>query len=130
MNQRGFTLLEVLVAFSIAAMMLVALLQAFTDGLDSVARSESQGTALILAESTLDAAGGAEPLRDGANREWIDGRFRIGTAIRLHRDGLAADTAALPRVPYDVAVSVRWREGGRERSLSLTSIRRGSLDAR
>ena len=130
MTQRGFTLLEVLVAFSIAAMSLVALLQAFTDGLDSAARSESQDTALILAESALDAAGGAEPLRDGAQRDWSDGRFRIATVTRLHRDGLVADPATLSRVPYDVAVNVRWREGGRERAVSLTSIRLGPPDAR
>jgi len=123
---RGFTLLEVLVAFSIAAMMLVALLRAFGDGLASGADSESEGTAVILAESALDAAG-AEPLRDGAERQWSEGKFHVSTAVHLYR---GAETPTASRAPYDVAVTVRWREGGRERALALHSIRLGPAVAR
>ncbi|HYC15533.1 MAG TPA: type II secretion system protein [Stellaceae bacterium] len=125
-SAHGFTLLEVLVAFSIAALMLVALLRAFGDGLASAAESESQATAVLLAESALDAAG-AEPLRDGAERQWSDGKFLIATAVRLYP---ADASSAAPRAPYDIAVTVRWREGGRERALALHSIRLGAPNAR
>jgi len=124
---RGFTLLEVLVAFSIAATMLVALLRAFGDGLASVADSESESAAVVVAESALDAAG-AEPLRDGAERDWSEGKFQVSTAVRLYRTDLP--TTAAPRAPYDIAVTVRWREGGRERLLVLNSIRLGPANAR
>src|SRR5579872_542006 len=69
----GFTLLEVLVAFTIASFLLVVVLRALTLGLDGSQRSEAYTRATILAESTLETMGIVTPLKEGDQAELQNG---------------------------------------------------------
>ncbi len=60
----GFTLVEVVVAFVVAALVMVAALRLFGGAFDGSARAERLTRALIAAESTMDSIGTAIPLRD------------------------------------------------------------------
>jgi hypothetical protein len=116
----------VLIGFTVAALLMTALLQAFTRGLASSDRSARYSAAVLIAQSALDRAGLASALREGAEDTVTPEGFRVATLI--HRYGAAAvgDPSALYAIPYEIAVSVTWREGRQERSLSLRSIRLGS----
>lgn len=78
----GFTLLEVLVAFALLAVMLVALLQAFSQGLSSLHVAEERSAAAMLARSKLAEVGRALPLREGEQigelEDGLDWRLVVG----------------------------------------------------
>lgn len=61
----GFTLLEVLIAFTILAVALTALVQAFSQGLRASTVAEDRATAVLLARSKLAEVGRSIPLEEG-----------------------------------------------------------------
>lgn len=121
----GFTLIEVLVAFTIAALLLVAVLRILTLGLDGAQRAEAYTRATIIAESTLDTLGVATPLKDGDTAELSDGPFRIHAAIERYREPGAGRESVQYLVLYRVSATVAWRDGRRERSVALSTLRLG-----
>lgn len=64
-GQRGFSLLEVLVAFAILSIALGVLLQIFATGMRNVGLSEEYSQAALYAESILAAYGREAPLAEG-----------------------------------------------------------------
>lgn len=61
----GFTLVEVLVAFAIAALGLAGLFEIFATGLRNAGASEAFARAVMLAETRLAAVGVEQPLEAG-----------------------------------------------------------------
>ncbi len=122
----GFTLIEVLVAFAIATLMLGALYEVFSTGLRSSASAEHYANAVLFAESGLDALTGT-PIALGETTDRF-GIYRRTTNIRPRPDlGPADDQTAL--VPYEIEVRVAWREGVRERAVLLSTLRPGPREA-
>jgi len=117
----------VLIAFTIAAFLLVAILRAVTTGLQASKQSETYTRAVILAESMLDTLGVARPLTDGDEADLQDGPFRIHAAVERY------DSSATPGSPgqfivlYQLSASVSWREGPRQERISLQTLRLGRL---
>lgn len=114
---RGFTLVEVLVAFTILAFTLAAAYGVFSDASRAVATGERYGTALALAESRLAAVDAARP-----DEPWDDAgdfgdiyRWRVDT--RILPDGAAGPAGLEPVV---VSVTVTWPSGG---PVTLETIR-------
>ncbi len=64
-NKRGFTLIEVLVAFTIMAMSIGLLLEVFTRSTSSVIRSQAYTQAAIIAQSQLARVGNEIVIEDG-----------------------------------------------------------------
>ncbi|HUZ75082.1 MAG TPA: type II secretion system protein [Stellaceae bacterium] len=119
----GFTLVEVLVAFAIAAVLLVALLRSFSGGVAGSARAGAYAEATTLAESTLETLGTSVKLSDGMNAATDDGPYRIAVTARLYTPPDRTEPAQLYVVPYEVAVTVTWREGQRAQSITLRTLR-------
>lgn len=131
-NERGFTLLEVLVALVIAAAMLGALLQAGLNGMRTARNSGAYETAMALARSHLALLGrnmadvaAASHGSDGP----FDWRIRVtpeavadnGAGIvqwYLHRNELRATL-------YAVSITVSWRLDGHPREVHLDTQRLG-----
>ena len=115
----GFTLLEVLVAFAIAALALSVLANASVTGLTNASEAGRYMDALARARSHL--AGLAWPPTPG-DREGDDGqgyhwhvRIVSGPSGNANRSG---------RVTlYDIAVSISWDEGERKRVVQLDTKR-------
>lgn len=125
-RQRGFSLIEILVAFSILALALGVLLNIFSGGLRSAIVSEEYQQALAIAESQLARVGFDLMVEDGVVTGVEQGKFswRIqGTPFevpQVKKD--QAPLAALIRA-YKVQVSVEWEEGQDSRSVVLNTIR-------
>lgn len=118
----GFTLIEVLVAFAIATLLLGALYQVFSTGLRSSASAEHYAEAVLLAESGLDALAGT-PVALGETNDRF-GIYVRQTDIRARPDlGPPDEQTAI--IPYEIQVRVAWREGVRERSVQLSTLRTG-----
>ncbi len=119
-NSRGFTLLEVLVAFTILAVGLVALLRAFSSGLRGLDAAETASIAVQHARSKMAEIGSVIPLEPGAEEGAFADGFRWRVMIEPHElgDGAAAET--LPLLPYEVEVTVTGSRGG---TVTLRSLR-------
>jgi general secretion pathway protein I len=129
---RGFSLLEVLAAFVILALVATALFRLFSASLQNAAASAEWSRALLVAESQLDAAAAAQPLREVEERGTEDnGRIRWATKVApFAAPGVDPDlergSEALAMRMYRVTVEVTFDgDNGKERSLSLATIRLG-----
>lgn len=118
----GFTLIEILVAFTVAALLLAALYQIFSTGLRSSASAENYANAVLLAESGLDALAGTS-IAVGQTTDRISGYERT-TIIRPRPELEPANTQVALRL-YEIEVRVAWRDGVRQRSVSLSTITAG-----
>jgi general secretion pathway protein I len=117
----GFTLLEILVALVIFALLFGVLAQIFQTGLRQSRVAEASAAATLLARSQLARVGIEVPLAAGdLEGESADGlRWRI--AIEVAEP--PADDRAL--VPDLVQVSVAWG-GSPAEQVTLTTLRLGS----
>lgn len=107
---QGFTLIEVLVAFTILSLSLVALYQGFSVGLKTSQRAERVHMAVALAKSQL-ARVGTEVVLDGQGAE---GQYRGGYRWRIETEPFELPEENKYLVPYQVTVSVIDDRNGRE----------------
>ena len=118
----GFTLIEVVVAFVVAALVLVAALRLFGGAFDGSARAERLTRALIAAESTMDSVGAAIPLTIGTQRGTIQPGLSWQAIITPY-GGLSETTMSLlPVVAFTVEVQVRWADRDRD-GVTLETIK-------
>jgi general secretion pathway protein I len=120
-SQQGFTLIEVLVAFAIAAALLVPLLRIFSGGMGGLARSERASRALLWAESVLAARDGETPLSEGVESGDLADGYHWQRTVTFYREA-ATPSQIVPLVPYDVRMTVSWRERGQARAVTLETL--------
>ncbi|MFI4986210.1 MAG: prepilin-type N-terminal cleavage/methylation domain-containing protein [Alphaproteobacteria bacterium] len=125
--QRGFTLLEVVVALAIAALALAALFQAASGGLDNVATAQHYLTAARKAQNLLAVTGVVSPLAAGV-RTGDDGGYRWQVAVKPVIAGRRAVSGS-PAVPtlFSIAVRVSWRQGLVTRRVLLETQHLGAM---
>ncbi|MGB5454656.1 MAG: type II secretion system protein [Gammaproteobacteria bacterium] len=123
-RQRGFSLIEILVAFMILAMSLTVIFRIFSGGLRNVALSEDYARAVLVAEAQLSAIGISEPLEQGVSSGEWGKRFRWERVIENYQPWEQQDKQLSARVlAYQVTVNVDWEHAGRSRQISLSSVR-------
>jgi general secretion pathway protein I len=119
--QRGFSLLEVLVAFAILGVSLGVLLQVFAGGLRNTAIAEEYTQATLYAESILAALGRETPLSPAVTEGRINEKFQWRSTVTPYAE---EDLAEVPGVvPYRLAVEVFWRGPLQARSVMLQTLR-------
>ena len=125
-RQQGFSLLEILVAFSILSIMLGILLKIFSGGVRVAEITGNYAEAVQIAESLLATVGIEEDLAEGEQHGESNTiyQWQIDTKV-FTPDVDAWDPELLPVIPYQIDVTVRWPSGTGERSFSLTSLRLG-----
>ncbi len=125
-RDRGFTLLEVLVAFIIAALALGVLFQGGIGGLTTANAAARYDEALSRAQSHLALAsiGPDFQPQDGQGDE--GGRFHWHLRIQLL--GLAAAMDPTKPVPalYGITIGMSWPDGLHTRSVTLQTERVGT----
>ncbi len=118
--RRGFTLIEVLVAFVILALFLGAILPSLSASLTSSRTGNDTITATAYAQSLIAGVGVKGLITEGEFRATLEQtRFSSRLTVRPY-DAPAAGTGA--RL-YQVTARVGWRDGARERMVSLTTLR-------
>lgn len=130
---RGFTLLEVLLAFALLSLAMGLLLGMLSSGLRQVSEAERESEASLHAQSLLDALGTLEPLKPGHSEGTFgDKRYRWTLDVREIQDPapVAATAAATPTTPLvggpqvlRVELDVRWGEDDPRRRLQLVTLR-------
>lgn len=129
-KQRGFSLLEILVAFTILALSLGVLMQIFSGSLRNADITRDQAQAVALAQSLLGSAGVEAPLVAGESTGVLDDKFRwllrVNPFVQEPRSGEAgALRSPLILDLWEVTVRVAWGGDSRsqERALALTTLR-------
>lgn len=131
-KQRGFSLLEILIAFSILALSLGILLKIFSSGVNTAQVAENYTIAVQIAESLMSQAGVAAPLQAGETSgieqdkyEWL---LRV-TPHTLSFGNFAStklDAAQLPVTLFKISVVVSW--GDDNRQLELTKFKLAAIE--
>jgi general secretion pathway protein I len=119
----GFMLLELLVAFAIAALCLGILMRIFSTGLHGMSEAEAYRRATIWAESVLDGIGAGAPLREGESAGELGGGLRWSARVASYGGDDREGTPAFPVRAYMVGVTVSWRAAFGEKSVALTTVR-------
>lgn len=126
--ERGYTLVEVLVAFAILALALTLLLGTLSGAARQVKWSGQAGSAALHAQSMLDGIGVAEALRPGHRDGTFErGRYRWSLDIDHYQDPLLPppdrDDPGAPRL-LQLSLRVQWGgDGDPARTLELHSLR-------
>ncbi len=136
-RQRGFSLLEVLVAFVILSLVATALFRLFSGALNNASAADDYSRAVLVAESVLAETAAAQPLRertgqgtaDDGRIEWT-ARVEPYVAPDVSPDVERASESMNVRL-YRVSVDVTFPSpaGGR-RTLALATTRLGAKDVR
>jgi len=118
---RGFSLLEVLVAFTILAMLLGALFQVFSTGLHAARSGNGYTRATVIAQSRLAELGVEHPLRVGVFNGTTDDSYHWRVIVSEYMDDqLPLSDGGLR--PLSINVQVFWEEAGSARTVSLISM--------
>ena len=121
---QGFTLLEVLVAFTILALMMGVLLQVFSGGLRTAEVARNHAVGALLAQSKLAAIGIEEPLVEGERTGDFDNGYRWRYSIDRYQEHDGEEEEEI--VPYRLILTVEWGPAGSGGSVTLTTLRLGS----
>jgi len=124
-RKAGFTLIEVIVAFTILAVALVALMQAFSGGLSGLAAAEAQALAVAHARAKLEEVGVTLPLAPGEFEDEFDDGYRWRVLIFPSPTQPPSEfgEAALPLYAVEVEVISRPGQGG---GVTLNTVRLGT----
>ncbi|MBL8515964.1 MAG: type II secretion system protein [Betaproteobacteria bacterium] len=133
-RQAGFSLLEIMVAFTLMALLLSVLMRVFSGGLQGVGLAGDYAQATSIAQSVMARVGADIDLKEGGSSGEVQDRYVWTVAIRPHevvREALPGQSGApvtdnLPVRLYEVDVSVRWTEYGVDRGLKFSTLRIGA----
>jgi general secretion pathway protein I len=126
----GFSLIEVLAAFVVLALVGTALFRLFSGALGNVSLADEYSRATLLAESRIAAIGVESTLREGSDQGTSDdNRYTWSSRIEEYKApdtkpslDLAPETSALRL--WRVLVEVRWPgNAGNDRTVALTTIK-------
>jgi general secretion pathway protein I len=125
MRQRGFTLIEIVVALAILGVGLIVIIELFAGGLRLGRTSEEFSKAVSLARMKLEEVSLNPVLQEGSESGEFDKDFRWQVAVKK------MDILPVERPPefqplveyYRVQVDVLWKSGSRERITGIETYR-------
>jgi general secretion pathway protein I len=136
-RQRGFSLLEVLVAFVILSLVVTALFRLFSGALVNASAADDYTHAVLVAESALAEAAAAVPLVEATNSGTADdGRIGWTTVVAKYSPtGVSPDleraSEAMPARLYRITADVTFAApSGGTRTFALATTRVGPRDVR
>ena len=120
-HQRGYSLIEVIVAFALMALAATLLLGSLSGAARQVRVADDQGRAALHAESLLATLGMDAPLAAGRQQgEWEKGRYRWSLQVAPYVEPRQTNSRL-----WQLDLQVRWGESAQEqlrwRTLRLRS---------
>lgn len=124
-GQRGFTLIEVVVAFVLLTLVLAVSFEIFTTGMARAGNLDERARALVVAQSRLAIAGADEALKEGVTSgDTEDHRFQWTVNVtRVDGPDASGKAPASAYALYRVDVRVAWHGGDtRDHTLDLSTL--------
>ena len=111
-RQRGFTLIEVMAAFAVFALLFGVTLQILSTSMSNTRRAGDFTQAALWAQSVLDVAGLENMLEPGVTNGQFDERFSwtLEVTEELVFDDRGLDPLELPVALYSLRLTVEWGE--------------------
>ena len=128
-TQQGFTILEVLVAFLLAGLVIAVILSGFSSGLGSLARTDKYAQAAMIAQARLAELGLIEPLEQGefsGTTEDSAVAYRWRVQVRPFDWRYAGELRERGLEMYRVEVAVFWPALSGEHIYQLVTFRTAS----
>lgn len=121
----GFTLIEVMAAFAIFAVLFGVMLQILSTSMSNTRRAGDFTQAALLAQSQLDMVGIEQLPEPGRYGGDYDDRYSWEMEIEPYfiQDERAVNYEELPIDLYHVVLTVYWGEGRNERSARFETLR-------
>jgi general secretion pathway protein I len=131
-RSRGFTLLEVMLAFVVFALSFATVLEIMAGSMRSVGRATDDTQVALLAQSIMDLVGSEIPIEEGEYSDSAMDRYQWQMNISLYDSGgeveeqamITQELADLSGIElYRVDLYVDWDTGRRQRELHFSTIR-------
>ena len=119
-SNRGFTLLEILVALAILATAVTIIFQLFSAGLRNIAVSEDVVSAAVRAEAKMREVLSNEELTENSWTETTTDGYTFAVNIT---EALQEKTDSLPVQVLQVDLAITWTKNSKERSLRLKTYK-------
>lgn len=131
-GERGYTLIEVIVAFAVLGLALMLLLGTLSNGTRQVRWAADAGRAALHARSLLDGIGIDIPVVPGRSTGGFeDGRYRWTLEIAPFVDPALPPGLNDPAAQqlFEIALDVDWGEGSPRERLQVHTLRLREADA-
>jgi len=127
-GSRGFTLLEVMLAFVIFALSFATVLEIMAGSMRSVRRASDDTEVALFAQSLIDLVGTEIPVEEGAyngtGMDRYDWQLEIYPYAPAGGDVSSQELAELSGIElYRVDLDIGWESGRRQRDLHFTTLR-------
>jgi general secretion pathway protein I len=122
-NDKGISLVEVLVAFVILAMAVSVLLRIFSSGTVNIVISQQYVDAVQIAESQLASIGVDKELIPATETGSSGDRYNWQTTIEPYNFYEDKEQEIYPVSAFRIMVEVSWLERGHTRRIELSSIK-------
>lgn len=119
-GNRGFTLIEIMLAVVILSFGLVLVLRSFATALDGITRSENVKAASYLLEEKMEEIKEKAKEEDGIKRGASSGQFTVLTPRRCEWS-LEVVPSGVDEDLNEVKLEISWQEGKSKRSLFGTT---------
>lgn len=128
----GFSLLEILVAFTLLAVAMGVLMQIFSSGVNGATLADRYAKATMYAESKLATVGIEEALKEGSAAGKFDDDFSWSVVVRPYQDPFPKEPSVIdyeklmPSQLFEIALKVTFTpDDRRERVVNLSTLRIG-----
>lgn len=124
-RQKGFSLLEILIAFSILALSLGILLKIFSAGVNSAVIAEDYTAAVQIGQSLMAKTGIETPLQAGQESGLENEKYQWEVEVTpFEFNPEKVDTTSITTALFKVKVIVSWGDdNSNDRQIELTSLR-------
>ena len=119
-SNKGFTLLEILVALAILATAVTIIFQLFSAGLRNIAVSEDVVSAAVRAEAKMREVLSNEELTENSWTETTTDGYTFAVNIT---EALQEKTDSLPVQVLQIDLAITWTKNTKERSLRLKTYK-------
>ena len=131
-TMQGFSLLEILVAFTVLAMAMGVLMQIFSRGVNGASLADRYAKATMFAESKLASVGIEETLKETSSAGKFDDDFSWALSVRPYQDPFPKEQSVvefeklMPTQLYELDLKVSFTaDDRRERVVKLSTLRLG-----
>ena len=128
----GFSLLEILVAFTLLAVAMGVLMQIFSSGVNGASLAGRYAKATMYAESKLASVGIEGELKESATAGKFDDDFSWAMSVRPYQDPFPKEASVvdfeklMPTQLYEIELNVVFTaDDRRERVVKLSTLRLG-----